>query len=206
MEQEQIEVEYDEIFEVVRLGHPSLRKVAVPVPEEMFGSEELRKLENQLIGTMLEAGGVGLAAPQVALELCCFAYYVPAELDPEELEEEDDDEIENIDVAVPPQVLFNPTITPLGLDQVEGWEGCLSIPGMRGSVPRFARIQVDAFDVEGNPLSFEASDFHARVIQHEYDHLEGVIFMDRMHNLQSLCFEEEWEAYVLESDDEEELE
>lgn len=169
-------------LEVIRLGHPVLREVAEPVPEDWFSSGRLYELGRDLVRTMIEDEGVGLAAPQVAQELRLFAYWVPAT----------DDEPE-----VPPTVLVNPEIRPVGDLREEGWEGCLSIPGLRGMVPRFRRIKVKARTIDGSPVSLTADGFQARVIQHEYDHLDGVVFLDRMVSTKSLTFEPEWEQYVL---------
>ncbi len=166
---------------IVRLGHPALRQVAEPVGAERFGTRFLRDLERDLLRTMFEDSGVGLAAPQIATGVRVFAYFVPGEGEVDE---------------VPPRVLVNPTLTLLGDPTELGWEGCLSVPGLRGMVPRHASIKVAAFDVDGNPLAFEATGFHARVIQHEYDHLDGVVFLDRMPGMASLMFEEEWDRYA----------
>jgi len=150
------------LLEVIRLGHPILRHVAEPVPEDWFSSARLVNLGRDIIRTMIE------------------------------------DEPE-----IPPTVLANPEIRPIGEDSEEGWEGCLSIPGLRGLVPRNRRIKVKARRLDGEPVSLTADGFHARVIQHEYDHLDGVVFLDRMTDIRSLVFEPEWERYILgaESDD-----
>jgi peptide deformylase len=169
-------------LDVVRLGHPVLRRVAEPVPESDFGSARLTELARDLTRTMFDEEGVGLAAPQVAEGLRMFAYWVP----------ETDDH-----PAIGPAVLVNPEIRPVGEELVDGWEGCLSIPDIRGVVPRFARLKVKARTVEGEAISLTADGFHARVIQHEFDHLEGVVFLDRMTSMQSLAFEDEWQQYIL---------
>jgi len=171
-------------LEVIRLGHPVLRQVAEPVPEEFFGSQRLHNLSRDMIRTMISEDGVGLAAPQVAEALRLFVYWVPG----------DDD---NPDIA--PQILANPEIKPVGDVVEEGWEGCLSIPGLRGLVPRYNRIKVRARDIEGNPVSLTADGFHARVLQHEFDHLDGIVFLDRMESTASLAYEHEWERYILNS-------
>lgn len=171
------------LLEVVRLGHPVLRAVAEPVPEEWFGSGRLKELGDDLIHTMLEEEGVGLAAPQVAEPLRLFTYWLPAS-------EEGD--------GLAPTVLVNPELRATGEELVEGWEGCLSIPGLRGLVPRHERIKIKARTVEGEPVSLTANGFQARVIQHEVDHLDGIVFLDRMTSPRSLAFEPEWERYVLE--------
>ncbi len=170
------------LLEVIRLGHPVLRTVAEPIPEELFESGRLFDLGRDMVRTMIEENGVGLAAPQVAEGIRVFAYWVP----------ETDEEPE-----IPPVVLVNPEIRPVGTETEEGWEGCLSIPGLRGLVPRYRRIKVKARRLDGEPVSLTADGFHARVIQHEYDHLDGVVFLDRMQSAQSLAFEKEWERYVL---------
>jgi len=172
-------------LEVVRLGHPVLRSVADEVPEEWFGSGRLADLGNAMVRTMIEEEGVGLAAPQVAEALRLFTYWVP--------ETEEDPEIS-------PTILVNPEIRAIGDGVEEGWEGCLSIPGLRGLVSRPRRVKLKARTVDGEPVSLTADGFHARVIQHENDHLDGVVFLDRMTNIQSLAFEPEWERYVLEAE------
>lgn len=171
-----------QLLEVIRLGHPVLRSVAEPISEDWFDSGRLHRMGEDLIHTMLEEQGVGLAAPQVAEPLRLFAYWVPGTDD-------------SGDVA--PTVLVNPELRAIGDELVDGWEGCLSIPGLRGVVPRFRRIKVKARTVNGEPVSMTADSFHARVIQHEYDHLDGVVFLDRMTSTLSLAFEDEWERYVL---------
>ena len=173
------------LLEVVRLGHPVLRSVADEVPEEWFGSGRLADLGRAMVRTMIEDQGVGLAAPQVAEALRLFTYWVPeTDKDPE----------------IAPTVLVNPEIRAIGDGEDEGWEGCLSIPGLRGLVPRPHRIKVKARTVEGEHVSLTADGFHARVIQHENDHLDGVVFLDRMTSTHSLAFEPEWERYVLASE------
>jgi peptide deformylase len=171
-----------ERLQVVRLGHPALRQVAEPVPEEWFDSERLHVLARDLVQTMFADDGVGLAAPQVAEPLRLFAYWVPGSDTRPEVE---------------PIVLVNPELRPVGDDVEEGWEGCLSIPGLRGLVPRHRRLKVRAREVDGRPLSLTADGFHARVIQHENDHLDGIVFLDRMTSTDSICFEREWEEFVL---------
>jgi len=176
-----------ELLEVIRLGHPVLRMRSEPLPEADFGSTRLEKLRRDMLHTMAEEGGVGLAAPQVAESLRLFVYWLPGQEEHAE---------------IPPRMLINPEIRPIGTDIEEGWEGCLSIPGLRGMVPRHERIKVKARDFDGRAISFTADGFHARVIQHEFDHLNGVVFLDRMTSMDSLCFEKEWETYILRSDEE----
>jgi peptide deformylase len=175
-------VESTELLEVIRLGHPTLRQAADPVPEDWFGTARLAELGRRMILTMKEENGVGLAAPQVAEPLRLVVYWVPNGPDQPLIE---------------PTVLVNPELRPVGTDMEEDWEGCLSIPGVRGKVPRHTRVKVKARDIEGTSHSLTADGFHARVIQHELDHLDGTVFLDRMTSMQSLAFEEEWERYVL---------
>lgn len=171
--------------EIVRLGHPVLRVRAEEVPAARFGTRFLRDLGRDLVRTMVEGNGVGLAAPQIAVPLRVYAYYVPREDGGEDQ---------------PARVLVNPVLGLEGPADQLGWEGCLSVPGLRGLVPRHGRITVRAVDVEGQPLEIEAEGYHARIVQHEHDHVDGVIFLDRMRDLSSLAYEEEWERYALEKD------
>ena len=170
------------LLEIVRLGHPALRSVADVVPEDWFGSGRLADLGRALVHTMIEEQGVGLAAPQVAEGLRLFAYWLP----------ETDEHPE-----IAPMVLVNPELRVIGDDVKEGWEGCLSIPGLRGLVPRSPRVKVKARTIEGEAVSLTADGFLARVIQHENDHLDGIVFLDRMTSTHSLAFEPEWERFVL---------
>jgi peptide deformylase len=171
-----------QLLEVIRLGHPTLRSVAEPVPEDWIATGRLADLGRDMVRTMIEENGVGLAAPQVAESIRLFAYWVP--------ETEDEP-------GISPTVLVNPEIRPVGDEVEDGWEGCLSIPGLRGIVPRYRRLKVKARSIEGDPISLTADGFHARVLQHEYDHLDGIVFLDRMTSTQSLAFEPEWERFTL---------
>ena len=170
------------LLEVVRLGHPVLRTTAEPVPDEWFGSGRLDALGRNLIRTMIEESGVGLAAPQVAEQLRLFSSWLPAA---------------DGEAGVAPTVVVNPEIKVVDPDLEEGWEGCLSIPGLRGMVPRHRRIKLKGRTIDGEQLSFTADGFHARGIQHELDQLDGVVFLDRITSAHTLAFEEEWERYIL---------
>jgi len=174
------------ILKVARIGNPVLRKPAAPVPESAIGSPELDRLIDDMIETMVEYDGVGLAAPQVHESLRLAVLQVPG-----------DDEQEEI----PLMVLINPVVTPLPSEKVAGWEGCLSVPDLRGMVTRPDRVRLQATDREGNPIDLEASGFHARVIQHECDHLDGVVYIDRMDDLSTLSFLPEFERYVAAGED-----
>jgi len=154
------------------MGHPVLRKKARALDRREIRTLPIQQLIDDMIETMTEYHGAGLAAPQVHVDLRVFVA----------LSGTDDEH------AAEPLVLMNPEITPLGSDIVEDWEGCLSIPDIRGIVPRAREIAVRALDRKGERLEFRAQDFPARVIQHEYDHIEGVLFLDRMRSLESLAF------------------
>jgi peptide deformylase len=172
------------ILKVARIGHPILRTAAKPVPKEAFPDAGFQNLIDDMRETMYEYEGVGLAGPQIHESLQVAVVQVPASDDRSQ-------------TAVPFTVLVNPTITPLGEETETGWEGCLSIPDLRGLVPRLKRIRLEALDREGKRFSLEASGFPARVIQHECDHLAGEVYLDRMTDMRSLTFIKEFETYVL---------
>lgn len=171
------------ILKVARLGHPILRQLAAPVPPEGIGAPQIQQLIDDLIETMTEYDGAGLAAPQVHVSQQVVVFAV--EGNPRYPEAP----------HIPLTVLINPRITPSTKDMDEDWEGCLSVPDLRGRVPRYTRIDVDAYDRSGRKLRFTAADFHARVIQHECDHLFGKVFLDRMRSLESLAFTKEFVRY-----------
>jgi peptide deformylase len=166
-------------LQIVRAGHPILRQVAQPVGDPT--DPALRRLVEAMIETMDEAGGVGLAAPQVGVPLRLVILMVP------EGRLSDDPE----DTALPLTALINPVVTPLDDAQLEGWEGCLSLPGLRGLVPRFRRIHYRARGLDGALIERIASGFHARVVQHECDHLDGRLYPSRMTDLGTLGFVDE---------------
>jgi peptide deformylase len=181
------------ILKVASLGHPVLRAVARPVAPEELASPALQRLIDDMIETMYEYEGVGLAAPQVHVGLRIAVIEVP---------ETDERSTE----TVPLTVLVNPEVTPVGNGRQYGWEGCLSIPELRGTVPRHARLQVTALDRDGRPLVLEAADFFARVVQHERDHLDGLVYLDRMEGLRSLSYRHELERHAVVSESESESE
>jgi peptide deformylase len=164
---------------IVRLGHPVLRTPAQAVDPARLASPEVQSLIEDMIATMGVANGVGLAAPQVGEGAQIFVYRAAG---PPE---------------IPLHVIVNPMITPQSRELVYDWEGCLSIPDLRGLVPRHPAVRVQGLDREGRPLDYVASSFEARIVQHEFDHLNGVVFLDRMRDLQSLAYLEEWEEYML---------
>ena len=169
------------ILKVAQLGHPILRRRAASVPRDTIRSRDFQRFVDDLIETMREYAGVGLAAPQVHEGLQVFA--VEAQKEQEETP------------GIPLMVLVNPVVTPLGEAMGEDWEGCLSIPGLRGRVPRHREIRVEALDRRGEVLDFTATDFTARVIQHEHDHLQGIVFLDRMKSFETLTFLDEYARY-----------
>ena len=171
------------ILKVARLGHPILRSVADRVRPEGIGSPVVQQLIDDLIETMVEYDGAGLAAPQVHVPLQIVVF----EVDKNPRYPDAD--------AIPLTVLINPTITPTTKEMEEGWEGCLSLPDLRGQVPRYTQVRVEAYDRTGKKLRYVAKDFHARVVQHECDHLIGKVFVDRMPSLASLSFTREFARY-----------
>ena len=181
------------ILKVARIGHPVVRAIARPVEPAEIAKPEFQKLIDDMIETMQEYEGVGLAAPQIHVGLRLAVLQVEAS-------------DERAKGAVPLTVLINPKLTPLGKQGslILGWEGCLSIPELRGEVPRLKKLRLDALDRQAAPFSVEAEDFHARVIQHECDHLDGNVYLDRMKDMRSLGFLPEFERFVLAAADEEE--
>jgi peptide deformylase len=154
------------VREILKMGDPRLLRVAKPVRE--FDTPELRELVADMFDTMYDAKGAGLAAPQIGVDLALVIFgfrqnprYPQAE-------------------PVPETVLLNPQIEPLSDEEEAGWEGCLSVPGLRGVVPRFARIRYTGVDLQGRPVEREADGFHARVVQHECDHLIGKLYPMRI--------------------------
>ena len=173
------------------MGHPVLRTKVKPVVPADITRAPIQQLIDDMVQTMLEYSGVGLAAPQVHEELRLFVAQVIR----------DDDEEESGDSARPEvMALINPEITPVGRHVEEDWEGCLSIPDLRGLVPRHRDIKVKAFDRTGKRVEVDASGYMARVIQHETDHLDGVLFLDRMKSFESLSFIEEYARYHVKRD------
>lgn len=164
------------IREVLRMGDPRLLEKARPV--EAFGTPELRGLVDDMRETMRAANGAGLAAPQigVGLRVVIFGF----EANPRYPQAE----------AVPYTVLLNPVLRPLSDEIEEDWEGCLSVPGLRGVVPRWTRMAYRGFDPEGAPIEREASGFHARVVQHECDHLDGILYPMRLKDMRFFGFQD----------------
>lgn len=178
------------ILKVARMGHPVLRARARTVDKLEIKTPSIQEFIDSMIDTMFEYSGVGLAAPQVHESLRVFV----AMLDPDGQGDGD---------AV---VLINPELTVIGDQTVEGWEGCLSIPDVRGRVPRAQHVKVSALDRHAKRFELDLKDFPARVVQHENDHLDGVLFFDRMKSLASLTYLEEYSRYhaCRDKDDDEE--
>ncbi len=162
---------------VLRMGDPDLQRIAAPVRE--FATPALGRLVEDLWDTMALYGGIGLAATQIGVTQRVVVFGLEhSERYPEA-------------PPIPRTVLVNPEIEPLDDEMAEGWEGCLSLPGLRGLVPRYQRIRYRGFDENGMPIVREANDFHARVVQHECDHLDGVLYPMRMADMSRFGFEEE---------------
>jgi peptide deformylase len=173
------------ILKVARMGHPVLRERARPLDKSDLKSAVVQKLIDDMLDTMHEYHGVGLAGPQVHEGLRVFV----ALLD------------EDPDAKSTPAVVINPEIIPTTPATEEGWEGCLSIPDIRGMVPRYTDITVKALDREGRSVELALKNFAARVAQHETDHLDGVLFFDRMKSMQSLTFLDEYSRYWAKDED-----
>ncbi len=172
------------ILKVARMGHPVLRKRARPLDPAEIATPRIQQLIDDMFETMHDSRGIGLAGPQVHESIRLFVAGVD---DP--------------DGGMPPVVVINPEITPVGPAVEEDWEGCLSIPDIRGRVPRPAKIRLRALDRHGRPLALTADGYPARVLQHETDHLDGVLFFDRMASFESMTFLEEYGRYWARKDD-----
>jgi peptide deformylase len=164
------------IRDVLKMGDPRLLCVAQPITE--FGTPTLLALIEDMTDTMAALNGAGLAAPQIGVDLRVVIFGVghnPRYPDAEE---------------VPYTILCNPVLTPLADDFEEGWEGCLSVPGMRGLVPRYTALRYSGYDLNGEPIEREVSGFHARVVQHECDHLDGILYPMRVRDLRNFGYSE----------------
>jgi peptide deformylase len=164
------------IHEILKMGDERLLRIAPLVPEELIGSAELDTLIADMFETMHSVGGVGLAAPQIGvdMQLVIFGF--------------DSSERYPDAPAVPQTILLNPVITPLSQDMEEGWEGCLSVPGLRGAVSRYSLIRYEGIDPRGERIERTAEGFHARVVQHECDHLIGRLYPSRITDFSKFGF------------------
>ncbi len=163
------------LLKIARMGHPVLLQRADPVSDP--GAPEIRRLVDDMIETMLDAPGIGLAGPQVHVPLRLFVFHLPASRTGE--------------AAVAPQVVINPSLALLGEETVLRLEGCLSIPGLRAAVPRHVRIRYAGVDCDGAPVGGEVDGLHANVVQHEYDHLDGILYPMRITDFSQFGFAEE---------------
>lgn len=163
------------ILKIARMGHPVLGRAAEPVidPHEFA----IQRLIDDMIETMADAGAAGLAAPQVQIPLRVVIFHAPA--------------LRNDGEGVPLTVLINPVVEPVGDEMRSAYEGCLSVPGMTGEVPRYLKVRYRGLGRHGEPIDRVADSFHARVVQHECDHLDGVLYPMRMRDLTSFGFVEE---------------
>jgi peptide deformylase len=165
---------------VLRMGQESLFELSEEVIE--FNTIQLESLLTDMWDTMAEENGAGIAAPQIGINLrvVIFGYENNSRYPDED--------------AIPQTVLINPVITPIGDEMEEGWEGCLSVPGMRGLVPRFSHIRYQGFDLFGHPIDREVDGFHARVVQHECDHVDGILYPQRIEDMSYFGFSDELES------------
>jgi peptide deformylase len=173
------------ILKIARMGHPVLRGVAAEIADPT--APEVQQLVADMVETLADIGGAGLAAPQVHVPWRVVIFQVPAERTTGAPE----------DVPLPLTALVNPVIEPVGEARELGWEGCLSVPGLRGAVPRWARIRYRGITPAGERIERLASGFHARVVQHECDHLDGILYPQRMTDLSLLVFTEEGARYPI---------
>lgn len=175
------------VRKVIKMGHPLLLQPAKNV--ENFNTPELKQLIEDMKDTMADLNGAGLAAPQIAQSLRIVIFGVEANPRYPDVE------------PVPETDLINPEITILDSEKESGWEGCLSVPHMRGLVPRYKSIKYRGYDQNGDLIEREATGFHARVVQHEVDHLDGILYPQRIENMQNFGFEDE----LFQAPEEEEL-
>ncbi len=175
------------ILKIARMGHPVLNRTAEPVVDP--GAPDIRRLVEDMIETMEDAGGTGLAAPQVHVPRRIVVFFIGAERARREAASEGQAEADT--GAVPLTILINPEVEPLGDEAALGWEACLSVPGLAGEVPRHTAVRYRGLTLDGDTIEREATGFHARVVQHECDHLDGVLYPRRMTDLSRLVFTSE---------------
>ena len=169
------------IRKIARMGHPVLLQKAAPVADVAAVQDLIRDMHD----TLVDSGGIGLAAPQVHESQRVILVSVP------------DQRREGEEPAVQITALINPELEPVGEEKVTGWEGCLSIPGLRGAVPRWTAVKFRALNIQGQPIEGEARGMMARVLQHEVDHLDGILYTMRMDDLSKIGFDEEISRYAL---------
>ena len=173
------------ILKIAKLGHPILLKKTKEVKE--IGSDSLKKIVYDMSSTMIDAKGIGLAAPQVHIAKSILIFRNP------EIDNREDSRIQIT-------ALINPIVDNIGEETNDSWEGCLSIPGMLGLVRRHSKIRYSGFDIDGNKIANEAEGLHARIIQHEFDHLNGILYTKRLAHKDAFGFEEEIENYWKENE------
>jgi peptide deformylase len=173
------------LLKIARMGHPVLRALAAPVEDPK--APWVRRLVEDMLETMEDAGGTGIAAPQVHAPHRIVTFFVAGER-VTELPGDGEQKL---------TVLINPVIEPVGDEIALGWEGCLSVPGLRGVVPRFLRVRYRGLDLDGKPIEREAAGFHARVVQHECDHLDGILYPQRMTDHRLLVYAEELQRHPI---------
>jgi peptide deformylase len=173
------------LLKIARMGHPVLRARAAEIDDPK--APWVRQLVEDMIETMEDAGGTGIAAPQVHVPYRIVVFQVHGE----RLTDLPGDSEQEL------TALINPVIEPIGDERAYGWEGCLSVPGLRGVVPRHLRVRYRGVDLDGNPIEREAAGFHARVVQHECDHLDGILYPQRMTDHRLLVFTEELQRHPI---------
>ena len=178
------------VREIIRMGHPTLRKVARPLECDELGSEEIQQLVSDMVDTLRQSGGIGLAAPQVNESVRLAIIDIPG--GPSRYGDMP---------AMPLTVFVNPIIEVLGEETAGYWEGCLSIPGLRGFVERPQHIRIKAVDLAGKPIEIELSGFFATVFQHEFDHLDGRLYIDHISDMIDLVYEDLLETHIESLDD-----
>ena len=178
------------VRDILKMGDPRLLRIAMPVPAADFDSDALHLLVADMFDTMRAVNGAGLAAPQIGvdLQLVIFGTDAPNPRYPDA-------------PVVPRTVLLNPVITPVGDEEESGWEGCLSVPGLRGLVPRWSHIRYTGFDLYGDPIDRTVSGFHARVVQHECDHLIGKLYPMRVRDFTQFGYTEVLFPELTDADD-----
>lgn len=169
------------VLDIVKMGHPALRLPALPVTDPQ--APEIRRLADDIVETMHAAPGIGLAATQVGISLRLVVFYLPEGRD-------------ETGQGVPLTVLANPVIEPLDESRALGWEGCLSVPDWRGEVPRYTHIRYSGWTPDGDRIERIAEGMHARVVQHECDHLDGFLYPQRMEDMSRLVHNSEWTAFM----------
>ena len=169
------------ILKIAKLGHPALQKKAIIVKD--LPNPKIKKLIEDMIETMLDANGIGLAAPQVHVSKQVIIFRIP--------KEENESKDESIEITA----LINPKLSKISDDTVNDWEGCLSIPGMSGLVKRFSKITYEGLDMNGNIIKRTVDGLHARVVQHEYDHLMGIMYINKLADNRAFGFSDEIENY-----------